>query len=307
MYEKKTKDLLLNVEVPGTTGFTQVTRNLGKLQNRGLEFTINSENLTGKFRWSTNLNMSFNRNKITDIQGQVITGGGDAVNRAVEGQPLGIFFMPEFAGADPANGDGIWYRNTALPDGTIDRTTTNDYNQATQVVTGDPNPKFTGGFGNNFSYSGFDLGVLLQGTYGNDIYNGGGQYMSASGSNGFDNQTLDQLDSWKQPGDITMVPQARLFGANGISASSRFLEDGSYLRLKNITLGYTFPKDFLEKIRFQSIRLYASAINLATWTNYKGWDPEVNSDDFAGNITQGYDFYAAPQAKTFTFGINIGL
>ena len=308
VYEKKTNDLLLNVEVPATTGFTQVTKNLGKLQNRGLEFVVNTENLTGEFKWSSSFNMSFNRNKITDIKGQVITGTGDAVNRAIEGQPIGIFFMPEFAGADPANGDAIWYKNTPLTGGKIDRTTTNNYNLATPVKVGDPNPDFTGGIGNNFSFKGFDLSFLVQGVFGNDIYNGGGQYMSASGSNGYDNQTIDQLNSWKKPGDITMVPQARgAFSGNGVSASSRYLDNGSYLRVKNITLGYTLPKNLVNSIKLQNIKVYASAINLVTLTKYKGWDPEVNSDDYANNITQGYDFYAAPQAKTITFGINIGL
>jgi TonB-linked SusC/RagA family outer membrane protein len=307
VYLRKTKDLLLNVQVPATSGFTTITQNLGKLQNKGFEMQIDSKNIVGNgVTWSTSFNFSINRNKITDLKGQVIKGVGDGVNRAVEGQPLGIFYTAEFAGADPANGDALYYKNTDLGGGKRDRTTTSDYNAATQVVVGDPNPKFNAGLNNTVAYKGFEFSFLLQEVYGDKIYNGGGQYMSVGFNNGADNQTLDQLNSWKKPGDITNVPEARLFGGNGVSPSSRYLSDGSYLRLKNIVLGYNFPKSVLEKIKLHSLRIYAQATNLATWTKYKGADPEVNSDAFSGNITQNYDFYAVPQAKTITFGINVG-
>lgn len=307
VYLKKTKDLLLDVQIPGTSGFTTITQNLGKLQNKGFEMQIDSKNIVGNgITWSTSFNFSINRNKITDLKGQVIKGSGDGVNRAVEGQPLGIFYTVEFAGADPANGDALYYKNTDLGGGKRDRATTNDYNAATPVVVGDPNPKFIAGLNNTVSYKGFDFSFLLQEVNGDKIYNGGGQYMSVGFNNGADNQTIDQLQSWKKAGDITMVPEARLFAGNGVSPSSRYLSDGSYLRLKNIVLGYNFPKGVLEKIKLRSLRVYAQATNLATWTKYKGWDPELNSDAFSGNITQNYDFYAAPQAKTITFGINVG-
>ncbi|MFS2188140.1 SusC/RagA family TonB-linked outer membrane protein [Mucilaginibacter sp. Mucisp84] len=306
VYLKKTKDLLLNVQVPATSGFTTITQNLGKLQNKGLEIQIDSKNLVGKVTWNTSFNISFNRNKITDLKGQVITGSGDAVNRAMEGQPLGVFVAPEFAGADPANGDALYYKNTDLGGGKRDRTKTNDYNQAVPVVVGNPNPQYIAGLNNSISYMGIDFSFLLQSVNGNQIYNGAGQYMSVGFNNGFDNQTRDQLQAWTKPGQITNVPEARLFGGNGVNPSSRFLDDGSYVRLKNVVLGYNFPKAWISKIKLSSLRVYAQATNLATWTKYKGWDPELNSDAFSGNITQGYDFYAAPQAKTITFGINVG-
>lgn len=307
VYLKKTKDLLLNVQVPATSGYVTITENLGKLQNKGFEMQLDSKNIIGNgVTWSTSFNLSINRNKITDLNGQVITGSGDAVNRAVEGQPLGVFYTVEFAGADPTNGDALYYKNTDLGGGKRDRTTTSDYNAATPVVVGDPNPKYITGLNNTVGYKGFDFSFLLQQVNGDKIYNGGGQYMSVGFNNGADNQTIDQLNSWKKPGDITNVPEARLFGGNGVSPSSRYLSDGSYVRLKNIILGYNFPKTILEKIKLRSLRVYAQATNLATWTKYKGWDPELNSDAFSGNITQNYDFYAAPQAKTITFGINVG-
>ncbi len=305
-YIRNTRDLLLNVELPGSSGFTSQLRNLGKLKNQGFEFTVNSENIVSRdFRWSTNLNFSFNRNKITDLNGQELGVGG--YNRAREGEPIGVFVSREFAGADPANGDALYYKNTLLSDGKRDRSTTNDYNEAEEVVIGSPNPDFIYGFRNTFSYKGIELDVFLQGVQGNEIYDGGGQYYSASGSNGYDNQTTDQLNSWKQPGDITMVPEARRGWANGTDPSSRYIMDGSYLRVKQLTLAYNFPKGITNRIRLDRLRVYARAQNLFTITSYKGWDPEVNADYQATNINQGVDFYSVPQAKTIVFGINVGL
>ncbi len=305
VYKRDTKDLLLNQQVPGTSGFATQYANIGNLTNKGIEISLNTTNIASKnFRWTTNINFSANRNKITNLGGQLL---GSSVNKAMEGQPLGVFVAREFAGADPKNGDALYYTNTLKADGTRDRTTTNDYNAAQDVVIGNPNPKFIYGFSNTVTYRGIDLDVLIQGIQGNQIYLGGGQYMSASGSNGFDNQTVDQLKAWKNPGDITNVPEARLFYANGTDPSSRYITDGSYLRVKSVTLGYNLPASLIKKIRVDRIRVYARALNLFTITNYKGWDPEVNADYQASNINQGVDFYSAPQIKSIVFGVNIGL
>jgi TonB-linked SusC/RagA family outer membrane protein len=305
-YVKNTKDLLLEVNVPGTSGFVSQYRNVGRLRNRGYEIVLNSQNLVGAFKWSTNFNIARNRNRITNLQGQVIEGG--IINRAVEGYAIGVFFAPEYAGVDPANGDALYYLNTVNTDGSVDRGTTNDYNDAQRVVIGDPNPDYVGGITNNFSFKGIDLSVLFQGVFGNDIYNGGGQYQSGNGSNGYDNQSRDQLNRWRNPGDITDVPQARLNGGNGTGESSRYLSDGSFVRLKTVTLGYALPRTLVNRIRMQQVRVYASAQNLLTFTKYEGWDPEVNADYLASssNIALGTDFYSAPQARTITFGISLG-
>lgn len=305
-YNRNTRDLLLNVEVPGTTGFSSQIRNVGKLKNSGIELTINSDNIVTKnFRWNTSINFARNRNEITSLEGQELGLGN--VNRAREGQALGVFVAREFAGADPNTGDALYVRNTLKADGSLDRTTTADYNEAADVVIGNPNPDFIYGIRNTVNYKGFDMELLLQGVQGNDIYLSGGQYMSASGSNGFDNQTRDQLNAWKQPGDITMVPEARLFFPNGTDPSSRYISDGSYLRVKSLMLGYSLPKTVLSRVKIERVRLYVRAQNLFTFTNYIGWDPEVNSDYQSSNINQGNDFYSAPQIKTIVFGINIGL
>ncbi len=290
---------MLNVNLPGHTGFETQFRNVGKLENKGVEFVLNTDNVVGTFRWSTSFNIARNINKITDLRGQVIQG--DFLSRAVEGEAIGIFYGPKYAGVDVNNGDALYYVKNA--DGTLSKT--NDYNSATYMKIGNPNPDFIGGITNTFSYKGIDLSILFQGVFGNDIYNGGGKFMSANGDY-FDNQTTDQLRRWQNPGDITDVPQARLYGANGTGESSRYVSDGSYVRLKTVTLGYNVPSSIVTRMKLTKARIYASAQNLATFTDYKGWDPEVNSDTYASNVNQGIDFYSAPQARTITFGINLG-
>lgn len=302
-YTRNTRDLLLNVEIPGTSGFSTQFKNVGNLENKGFEITLNTTNISSHdFRWTSSLNFAKNKNKITNLNGQIL---GTDVNKAIEGLPLGVFYTKEFAGADPANGDALYYKNTLKSDGSLDRSTTNDYNAAADVVVGDPNPDFVYGFGNTLSYKGIVLDILLQGVSGNQIYNGGGQYMSASGSNGFDNQTLDQLDAWQNPGDITMIPEARLFYPNGTDPSSRFISDGSYLRVKAVTLSYSLPASIISRFKISNAKIYARAQNLFTFTKYEGWDPEVNADFQADNINLGQDFYSAPQVKTIVFGINL--
>ncbi|MDQ1141690.1 SusC/RagA family TonB-linked outer membrane protein [Pedobacter agri] len=304
-YQKNTTDLLLDVPIPQTTGFATITQNLGKLKNTGFELGINTENFVGAFKWSTVLTAAINNNKITDLSGQVLNS--NEINAAIAGQPIGVFYLPEYAGVNPANGDALYYRNTTDAAGNLDRSTTTDINQAQRIFAGNPNPKYTFGFNNTFSYQNFDLGVFFQGVAGNKIFNAGGQYMSANASNGYDNQTADQMAYWDKPGDITSVPEPRLFYGNGIGNSTRYISSGNFVRLKTLTLGYTFPASVLTKIKLSKLRLYATAQNLATITGYKGWDPEVNADYQSTNINQGVDFYSAPQPRVISFGINIGL
>jgi TonB-linked SusC/RagA family outer membrane protein len=304
-YKKNTRDLLLNVNLPGTLGISRQLQNLGKLSNKGFELELSSDNFVGKFKWSTSLNASYQKNLIKDIKGQTITDNN--INYVMAGQPIGVFYMPEYAGVDPANGDALYYKNVKGTDGKLDRTKTNDPTQAQNVVVGSPTPKYYGGITNTFGYNGIELSVSFQGAFGYKVYNGGGQYMSTSAGNGFDNQTIDQLKYWNKPGDITDIPEPRLFYGNGISTSSRYLSGASYVRCKTVTLGYTLPKAVVSKLRLQKIRVYASAYNLFLITKYKGWDPEVNSDELPSNVDLSNDFYSAPQPRTIVFGINIGL
>ena len=304
-YEKNTTGLLLNVNVPGTTGFATQVKNVGSLTNKGFEFVLNTDNLVGDFKWKTSLNASTNKNKITDLQGQIIEGGLSNMSRAVEGQPLGTFFTVEYAGVDPANGDALFYKNTKNTDGSIDRATTKTYSQAQRVVIGSPLPKWTAGVTNTFSYKGVELSVFFNGVFGNKLnFYGVGRFSSANGRFE-DNQTVNQLAAWTPQNTDTNVPQARLFFNNGAQASSRFIEDGSYVRLRNVTLAYNLPKTLVSKIKLSNVRVFFTGQNLLTFTKYSGWDPEVNADDVVTNIALGYDFYTTPQAKTFMGGLNI--
>lgn len=295
-YIKKTQDLLLNVNLRGDSGFENQIQNVGNLENKGVELVINSANLVGNLKWNTSFNIARNRNEITNLNGQVIEG--DFLSRAVEGEPIGIFYGPKYAGVDPANGDALYYGRD--DDGNV--ITTNNINRAELMKVGDPNPDYIAGITNTFSYKNFDFSFLFQGVFGNQVYNGGGKFMTANGDF-LDNQTKDQLRRWQNPGDITDVPGARLFGANGTGESSRYVYDATYVRLKNITLGYTLPDALTTKVGFSRVRVYASAMNLLTFTEYEGWDPEVNADTYASNINQGIDFYSAPQAKIINFGL----
>jgi len=308
-YRRRSEDLLLRVNIPTSTGFASVVKNLGSMENYGVEFVMNTQNTVGAFKWTTSMNVAFNRGKILDINDQIIEGGVGSLNRAMEGQPLGVFFTVEYAGVDPQNGDALFYKNTKNADGSFDRSTVNNanYNQAQRVVVGDPNPDIVAGVTNTFNYKGFDLSVFFNGVFGNQVsVFGMGQYSMANMIYE-DNQTADQMQRWQKPGDITRVPQARYWFGNGNQRSSRFIVDGSFVRLRTVNFGYTVPASVLKRIKVDRVRLYVSALNLLTFTNnYPLWDPEVNADSFDSNIAKGNDFYTPPQPKTILFGVNIG-
>ncbi|UYZ63294.1 SusC/RagA family TonB-linked outer membrane protein [Hymenobacter weizhouensis] len=303
----KSGGALLALQLPYTGGYPTVIKNLGTIRNRGLEVSLNTRNIDQEFKWATNFNISFNRNKVIDLDGQEIIAGGRNVGRVREGQPIGVFWSKEFAGANPENGDAMYVLNTTNPDGTINRGLTSNYSEAQFVKIGDPNPKFQGGFTNTFSYKGLELSILNQFTYGNDLYNIAGVFQETSGDY-FDNHTVRELQRWRQPGDQTRVPQARLYEGNGTQPSSRYMEDGSFLRFKNVTLGYTLPKAISDKAKVASARIYITGQNLITITNYTGYDPEVNTTTFGqANVLLGHDFYTPPLARTWLIGINLGL
>ncbi|MGV8814384.1 MAG: TonB-dependent receptor [Gelidibacter sp.] len=296
-YDKQTNDLLLSRPLPLSSGFSSITQNVGKVENKGIEITVSSRNFVGEFIWSTLFNISGNRNKVLELyNGQPIDDIGRGGNRIMEGQPIGIFYSFESLGVDPSTGD-IVYADTNF-DGVI---TSED-----RTIVGNPHPDFIGGLTNNFSYRGFDFSVFLQGSYGNDVFNGSRLYLESL--QGGDNQIAAVTRRWRQPGDITDIPRATLepVATQNKRISSRFIEDGSYLRVKNVTFGYTLNQKTMQKMFFTSARFYFSVQNLFTFTNYSGLDPEVNyrGDD---NSVIGTDFFTYPQAQTFTFGVNLKL
>jgi TonB-linked SusC/RagA family outer membrane protein len=295
-YNKQTKDLLLDRLIPGSSGFTSITENIGQVENKGFELSLSTVNLDGKFKWNTTFNLSANRNKVIKLYNhEPIDDIGRGSNRVMEGQPIGVFFNYKWLGIDPSTGDCVY----ADPNKN-DRVDTDD-----RMVVGNPQPDFIGGLTNTFSYKGFDLSVFLQFSYGNDVFNGSRLYLESL--TGGDNQLESVTRRWKNPGDITDIPRAtsdETATANNRRSSSRFIEDGSYLRIKNVTLGYTFNSNWVKKVKLESVRLYCTTQNLYTFTHYSGLDPEVNyiGDD---NTVIGTDFFTYPQSRSYNVGLNI--
>ncbi len=304
-YVKKTNDLLLNEPIPGTSGWSTLTRNVGSLTNKGFEFVLNTTNIqTDNLTWKTSLNLSTLDNKVTDLPGGDIVASRNIVR---VGETISSFYLVEYAGVDPANGDALFYLNTEKADGTLDKTTTNNFNQAQRIISGSPYPTFMAGMTNTVSFKNFDFSFTFQGEWGSSMYNEGGKFQSGN-MRYEDNQTTDQLNRWQNPGDITNVPQARLYSTNGQQASTRYLEKTDFVRLRNLSLGYTFPRTFTQKIALDRVRLYLTGVNLLTFTNYSGYDPEASYDNNGdSNIQKGITFYSAPPAKTITIGLNIDL
>lgn len=310
-YIKKTKDLLLNVPVPATSGYQTMMKNIGSVENKGFEFVLNTNNITGTFTWNTNFNFSYNKNKVTSLGTQTLIDGGSAryMNVVMVGQPIGVFYGAEYAGVDPANGDALWYVNTKDANGKVTdhTTTTNNFNDANFVVLGKPTPDLIGAMTNTFGFKGFEFSFTLQGVTGNKVHLIGDQWMGANGV-WFDNQLTSQLNSWKKAGDKTDIPQARLGYDNGDqSRNSRYLSDAAYIKLRSLMISYEMPKKIVSKAGMSRIRLYVQAQNLLTFTKYQGWDPEVSTDYLNDNVTSGCDFYSAPQPRSVVVGINIEL
>jgi len=295
-FRKNTKDILLNVPLPATNGFTTITKNIGDMINTGWEFVLNANIIrSGSFNWTTSFNISTYKNEVTRLVSPV-PPAARTLGRLAVGAPFGQFYGRKYMGVDPANGDALYMK--------ADGSTTNDYNAAVDTVLGNPNPDFYGGWNNKFSYKGFDLDIQCQFVSGNDLYNIAGFFQSVNGDY-FDNQTVDQMNYWKKPGDVTDIPQPRLYDGNGAGKSSRWVQDGSYFRIKSVNLGYNFPRKMLQKVKIDNARIYVAAQNLFTFTKYKGYDPEVNAT-YIGNLNLGHDFYTPPQARTITLGINLG-
>ncbi|MCC5908450.1 MAG: TonB-dependent receptor [Balneolaceae bacterium] len=302
-YYKYTTDMLLDVPLPYTSGFSSVQDNIGEMKNYGFEFTLDTQNITGAFQWTTNFNITFNRNEVVNLVGdEPILGIQN--QRAEEGHPLGVFYLQEWAGVDSETGLPQWY---VVDEETGDRTTTNNYGEATRQHVGSAQPDFFGGFTNTFSYAGFDLSVFFQYVYGNKIYWQDGTFL-LNPVTSF-NKSTDILERWQSPGDVTDVPRFRDDDGNPVAstqASTRFLQDGSYLRLKDVTLNYSFPAGLVENLGLRNVNVYLKGVNLLTFTSYEGLDPELagHGDTTLG---QGVSFFTPPQGRTIMAGVRFSL
>jgi TonB-linked SusC/RagA family outer membrane protein len=299
-YNKQTDGLLFSVPLAESSGASAVNTNVGVLESSGLEFTINTKNIDNeKLKWTTSLNITTNETVVKSLpNNNTDVVGANTINRV--GENASAFYLKEYAGVDSANGDALYIKNTVNPDGSIDRSTTNDYAKAQRIVTGNPFPELMAGLTNTMNFSGFDFSFTFQGEWGASIYNSAGIYQSVN-ADYFDNQTADQMNRWRNPGDITNVPQARLYGSNGTGASTRFLDKADFIRLRNLTFGYTLPKQTLNSMGMNSVRVYLTGVNLLTFTDYSGYDPEARRDDSG----VGEEFYSAPPARTIALGVNL--
>ncbi len=292
-YNKQTKDLLINVPLSRATGFNSQWQNAGQMENKGIEIginatVINKDNLT----WNINFNVARNQNLIKKLDVPITQFAGDVI-RLEQGFPINSFWLHKQLGVSPESGNVIW---DGGEDGVFD-------SAVDRFILGSAQPDFYGGITNNFTWNGFDLMVFFQYSYGNKQLNWN-RFFQEHGGTRSTNFSQSQLDRWQKSGDQTTIP--KMTGANYAAdlRPSRFLEDGSYLRLKNIVLGYTLPKNVVEKAYLSSARIYISAQNLLTFTKYTGLDPEVNN---SGNFpsVQGLDLYATPQPRIFTAGFNV--
>jgi len=289
-YYNVSNDLLLERPIPTSSGFAVISSNIGSLQNKGIELTVGtSTNSSKSLVWKTSLNFSANRNEILSLyDDQPIDDMGRGGNSVQVGEPIGIFFGLNCLGVDPTTGNLVY--EDLNGDGII---TPDD-----RMKIGDPNPDWIGGLTNSFTYKNFDLSFFLQWVYGNDVFNATLIYLESVA--GEDNQTTRVVDRWKQPGDITQIPRV-----GDTYKSSRFIEDGSFLRIKNLTLGYTLNSKISKKVGMKSARFYGTIYNLYTFTGYYGMDPEVNYYGGSSNIIMGTDFFTYPQSLSYIFGFNI--
>lgn len=340
-YNKNTSDLLLSSQLPGSSGYNVAFQNIGSVQNRGFEFALTTVNFNKKdFKWSSSFNISFNRNKVLSLtsgQNSLTTvtrwSGGNRIAASPSfvariGQPIGMFYglvsdgvyqYSDFNATPNGLGGFTYLLKPEIPSSNITRSRIQpgfwkfkdlngdlvvDVNDLTTI--GNPNADFIGGFSNNFSYKGFDLNVFLQYSYGNEIMNvnrilmeGGGGTSSTKGANMF----ATYANRWSATNPSNDYAIAGAGGQAPDFYPSRIVEDGSFIRLKTLNLGYTFSPTLTKKMRINVLRLYMTAQNLYTLTNYQGLDPEV--DVFRSALTPGLDYSAYPRAKTITFGLDI--
>lgn len=292
VYRRISQDLLFDVPVSSTSGFTSATQNIGELQNQGVEATIFlvpvKAKQAGGFNWTFDFNMSVNRNEILTIpDGEDILPGNLQLYR--EGEPIRTFFMQEWAGVNPDDGTPLWRTEEG---------TTGTYNQAERFIVGNAEPQFIAGLTNKFSFKGITLSAFFYTAQGHKIYNSSRRFVESDGQRFGWNHIVQAADAWQQPGDIAERPQPLQGGNNAANAnSSRFLEDGSFIRLRNATLGYTLPSAAIDALNLERVYFYINGTNLWTQTDYSGFDPEADED--------GNEFFRYPVGRVLTFGVDV--
>ena len=315
-YVKNTNDMLVPMSVPVTSGYSDVyvpSINAGKIQNKGFEVTLSTKNIIkNDFKWSSDAVFSYNKNNVESINSDtpIITASGgfnSAIGLIKAGYPVNVFYgyITDGIFQNQAEVDshavqmpGSNSATSTAPGDIRFKDLNNDgvVNDKDRTIIGNPNPKFTFSFNNTFSYKNFDLTIFLQGSYGNDIFNANRMYTEAMSI--IQNQSTAVLGRWTGEGTSNNIPRAIYGDPNQNSrVSDRYIEDGSYLKIKNINLSYTLPKDVFGQ-NFNSVKIFVSAQNLVTWTKYSGFDPEVP--------VNGIDNGTYPITRTVSLGLNIG-
>lgn len=286
-YNNKTVDLFLDRQLSRTSGFASITANLGRLQNRGIEVSMNAEIIRSRnFNWSINANYTYNKNKILDQAGQDENVNGLFINKV--GERANSLYVVRYAGVDPANGDALYYKK----DG---KTTTNIYDPGDAVIVGTVDPPQFGGFGTDLNWKGLELNALFTYTIGGVAYNNDRFNVEFPGY-WFSRVATSLLREWQKPGDISDVPSP----FNDFHGeTTRYVEKTDYLRLRNVALSYSLPKSVLQRVKISSLKIFAQGQNLKVWHNFQGWDPEITT-----GILGGAQY---PQLKTITFGLSLGL
>lgn len=315
LYNTDNTGLLLNVPVAPSTGFFEVTQNAGSVRNQGIEYRLDANVLNiDKWNWNIGFNIGFNRNRVTNTPNGPFLQTASSVSQQVkEGQDIYSWYMKEWAGVDPENGDPLWYvvkDEQYVLDADGNKTTTNDYNATEAHVVGKATPLFSGGLNTQLSWNGIFLSVNTNFTYGNKIYNYTRMSTDADGAYvGYNQMSIENSvqgwSRWEKAGDVATHPKAMLNGnKNSNAISSRYLEDGSYFRIKNLTVGYDFPTKLIKKAYMTRCRIYFSADNLFTATKFSGMDPEItlttSTYDLAGMYSNTY-----PVGRTFQGGVEI--
>lgn len=316
LYNTDNTGLLLNVPVAPSTGFFEVTQNAGSVRNQGIEYRLDANVLNiDKWNWNIGFNIGFNRNRVTNTPNGPFLQTASSVSQQVkEGQDIYSWYMKEWAGVDPENGDPLWYvvdeNEQYVLDENGNKTTTNDYNATNAHVVGKATPLFSGGLNTQLSWNGIFLSVNTNFTYGNKIYNYTRMSTDADGAYvGYNQMSIENSvqgwSRWEKAGDVATHPKAMLNGnKNSNAISSRYLEDGSYFRIKNLTVGYDFPTKLIKKAYMTRCRIYFSADNLFTATKFSGMDPEItlttSTYDLAGMYSNTY-----PVGRTFQGGVEI--
>ncbi|MBV4357262.1 SusC/RagA family TonB-linked outer membrane protein [Pinibacter aurantiacus] len=316
-YIKKTKNVL--VRVPLSSQIVEsILLNMGNMENKGAEFLISSKNIVKKdFTWSTDFNISFNKNKVTSIGNDItfmniygsIYERGNSI-ALVQGYGLGEFYGYVAAGVDPQTGDQLYLSSEGKP------TNYSGIKASDRRLIGSAQPDFIYGMTNNLTYKNFDLTIFFQGSQGNKIFNG--VRVETEGMKDSRNQSTAVLSRWQNPGDVTDMPGIKANSNDNSQISTRFLENGSYLRFKTITLAYRIDPKVLSHIGLSAASVYVSGQNLITITKYKGFDPEVSTYGTAvtstgapdidnRNVSIGVDYGAYPQPKMILFGLNLSL